>query len=269
MNLSAKVINYALEFPGRFLFYIFVSFTTTYGLSVYTYYKLSSSGTLSDISLLLLLGIIAGILQVIGYIIYILHDDIDPNPVTWFMFAYGTAILTILEWDMEATLPELILPATCSIFAIYVSWRCWVHARRRDPSKWWPEDWWPNDRIQQLSFVSDIIITIGYITIWVFVVFGTMSSDTKVLAVFWFLLLSNISTFPAFYPIIHETYKQPGKENFLPWFIWAAAYGLLAVVTYITHKEIFSLLMLYPLSNVVLHAMVGIIALSKNGDSKL
>jgi hypothetical protein len=263
MNFAAKIINYAFEFPVRFLFYFFISFTTLYGLSTYTYYKLSSSGTLSDISLLLLLGIIAGILQIIGYIIYILHEDIDPNPVTWFMFAYGTAILTILEWDMEATLPELILPATCSIFAIYVSLRCWINARKRDPSKWWPEDWWPSDRIQQLSFVSDIIITIGYVAIWAFVVFGTMSPDTKLLAVFWFLLLSNLSTFPAFYPIIHETYKHPEKENFLPWFIWAAAYGLLGIVTYVTHEELFGLLMLYPVSNALLHAVVGIVALRK------
>lgn len=197
--------------------------------------------------------------------LYILNEDIDPNPVTWFMFAYGTAILTVLEWDMGASVPELILPVTCSLFAIYVSWRCWIQARRRDPSKWWPEDWWPNDRIQQLSFVSDILITIGYISIWAFVVFGSIDSESRLLAVFLFLLLSNLSTFPAFYPIIHETFKYPEKENFLPWFIWSFAYGILGLVSYISHGEFFTLLMLYPISNVALHAVVGILALKKRG----
>lgn len=263
MNLAARIINYAFEFPVRFLFYFFISFTSIYGLGSYCFYKLSAMHEWGSVSVLLLLGICAGILQVIGYIIYILHDDIDPNPVTWFMFAYGTAILTILEWDMDATIPELILPATCSVFAIYVSLRCWVHARRRDPSKWWPEDWWPSDRIQQASFISDILITIGYVSIWAFVAFGTLTPETKLLAVFWFLLLSNLSTFPAFYPIIHETYKYPEKENYLPWFVWSAAYGLLGLVTYLSHYELLSLLMLYPVSNAILHAVVGIVALRK------
>lgn len=218
-------------------------------------------------SLLLILGILAGLLQVVGYVMYIFHEDIDPNPVTWFMFAYGTAILTVLEWDMHATLAELILPATCAVFAIFVSWRCWVRARRRDPSKWWPEDWWPEDKIEQASFVSDIVITIGYIAMWAFVVFGTMTADTKAIGVFLFLLLSNLSTFPAFYPIINETYKHPEKENYAPWFVWAAAYALLGYVTFATHHEYFSLLMLYPISNAFLHALVGVVALRKKGDS--
>ncbi len=266
MNLAAKIINYGFEFPVRFLLYILAIFIALYGLGTYSVYKLLPFVTTDHLSIVLLLGIIAGLLQVIGYVIYILHEDIDPNPVTWFMFAYGTAILTLLEWDMKATLPELILPATCSIFAIFVSWRCWKEARRRNPSKWWPEDWWPSDKIQQMSFVSDILITIGYIGIWAFVAFGTMSPEIKVLAIFWFLLLSNLSTFPAFYPIIHETYKHPEKENFLPWFIWAIAYTLLGIVTYVTHSEIFSLLMLYPISNAILHAGVGCMALRKKGD---
>lgn len=269
MNFVTKVFNYTFKFPTHILFYLFVFFVVLFGLAMYFLNIYSSTEILGEISILLLLGILAGILQVVGYLIYILHENIDPNPVTWFMFAYGTAILTLLEWDMGATLPELILPATCSLFAIYVSLSCWINARKRDPHKWWPEDWWPNDKIQQTSFIADILITLGYVSIWAFVAFGSLTPEIKLIAVFWFLLMSNLSTFPAFYPIIIETYKHPDKENYLPWFIWSVAYVLLCMVTYISHEKLISLLMLYPVSNALLHVAVGFFASRQNGDSNI
>ncbi|MBY0538156.1 hypothetical protein K2P47_02015 [Patescibacteria group bacterium] len=261
MNLVAKVINFAFEFPVRFLVYFFITFTTLYGIGTYAFYKLSSTEALSSISILLLLGIIAGILQVVGYLIYILHEDIDPNPVTWFMFAYGTAILTILEWDTDATFPELILPSVCAVFAIIVSYRCWVRARKNDPTNWWPEDWWPNDKYDKFSFVSDIVITIGYVSIWFLILFGNLEIETKETFVVLFLFLSNLSTFPAFYPILRTTYNSDYTEAASPWFIWALAYALLGIVTFITHDALWHPLMFYPLSNAFLHALVGIFAL--------
>ena len=45
----------------------------------------------------MLLGVLAGILHFIGYVYYIKNEDIKPQPTTWFMFAYGTAIL---KWQL-------------------------------------------------------------------------------------------------------------------------------------------------------------------------
>lgn len=209
---------------------------------------------------ILLLGVIAGLLQLIGYILYIYNEDIDPNPVTWFMFAYGTGLLTILEWDKEATVPELILPIICSVLAIYVSYRCWRKARSIDPSRWWPEDWWPEDIWERWSFVSDILITISYIGAWILAASTLISGESKEVAVFMFLFLSNLSTFPSFYPILKTTYEKPEREAALPWFVWTLAYAVLGFVTYAAQGDFWHILMFYPLSNVFLHGLVAVLA---------
>ena len=206
------------------------------------------------------LGILAGLLQVLGYVFYIRDEEIDPNPVTWFMFAYGTGILALLEWDSEATLPELILPVTCAILSIYISYRCWKTARKRDPSKWWPEDWWPEDKVEQWSFISDILITIGYIGAWGLAAYALLTPEHREYAVLAFLFLSNLSTFPSFYPLLRQAYHRPETENWLPWAVWTSAYACLAVVTYNTQGELWHALMFYPLSNVFLHGLVALIA---------
>jgi hypothetical protein len=216
-----------------------------------------------NLDLLLILGIISGILQVFGYWFYLRNDEIDPNPVSWFMFAYGTAILVVLEWDKSATLAELILPISCALLSILVSVRCWKKSRKLDPTKWWPEDWWPEDKIEQYSFVSDILITIGYILAWLLAFATFINTETRELAVFMFLFLSNLSTFPSFYPILNTTYKHPEREYWLPWFLWAAAYILLGYITYATHGKIWHILMMYPVTCALLHALVGILALRK------
>ncbi len=213
--------------------------------------------------IIILLGVLAGIFQILGYVLYIKNSDIDPNPVTWFMFAYGTGILCLLEWDSSATWPELFLPVTCSFFSIYVSYRCWKKARARDSSRWWPEDWWPEDKWERLSFISDIGITLGYIAAWVLVTFSILTTEYKDIAVILFLLLSNLSVFPSFYPLVRETYLEPSKEAPVPWIVWTIAYTLLAIVTYETHHSFFHILMFYPLINILLHGIVAWISSKK------
>ncbi len=209
---------------------------------------------------LLLLGVIAGALQLIGYLFYISDDAIDPNPVTWFMFAYGTGLLTILEWDKEATIPELILPTVCSVLAIYVSYRCWRTARNSNPNHWWPRDWWPEDTWERWSFISDILITIGYIAAWGLTLSSLLTDDAKEIAVFVFLFLSVLSTYPAFYPIIRSTWNKPEREAALPWIVWSLAYAFLSLVTYATHNEFWHILMFYPVSNLLLHIVIAVLA---------
>jgi hypothetical protein len=210
--------------------------------------------------ILLALGVLAGVLQLIGYFLYLTDEHIDPNPVTWFMFAYGTLVLAVLEWDIDATFAELILPTVCGILSIVVSVKCWKQARIRNPNRWWPEDWWPEDYWDRFSFVGDIIITMGYMAAWALATFAILSADGREWAVVAFLFLSNLSTFPAFYPIFNSTYKNPERENWLPWAIWAVAYAILALVTYLTHDKFWHALMFYPLSNAFLHAIVAILA---------
>lgn len=241
----------------------FLVFVLLYIVLAYFDFVPSGSGEAALVSDLMLLGIISGLLQVVGYILYIRNPDIDPNPVTWFMFAYGTGILAILEWDASATWPELFLPISCAVFSIYVSYRCWVKARLTDSSNWWPRDWWPEDRSERVAFISDIFITLGYIVAWVMATFAFLSEEHRALAVLMFLFLSNVSTFPSFYPLLRETHLHPEREDSAPWLIWTMAYAVLAYITYETHNAVFHPLMFYPLSNVFLHGLVAWLARKK------
>ena len=215
-----------------------------------------------ELTPLIALGLIAGLLQFWGYWIYLTIESIDPNPVTWFMFAYGTAILTILEWDSDATFAELILPTVCAALSIWVSVRCWLWARRRDPSRWWPHDWWPEDRLEQYSFLTDIAITVGYLAAWGLATFALVPPEYREWAVLAFLLLSNASTLPSFYPLLRETYLDPSKEHWLPWVIWTLAYLVLGYVTFVTQGTLWHVLMLYPASNALMHGLVAVVSLS-------
>lgn len=212
---------------------------------------------------ILYLGVFSGLLQLLGYILYLKISSIDPNPVTWFMFAYGTLVLAILEWDASATTAELILPTVCGLMAIVVSARCWLQARAVDPSHYWPRDWWPENRWDKISFLSDIAITIAYILAWILAGYAILTAAQHNFAVFSFLFLSNLSTFPAFFPILHSTYQHPEREHWLPWMVWSLAYVILGWITFISHGELLHALMFYPVSNAIMHALVAIIATRK------
>jgi hypothetical protein len=260
---NQSLIQTLLHKLGSFLFVYFLVFILSYSVLAYFDLLPNNSGAVAPISDLMLLGIISGVLQVLGYILYIRNPDIDPNPVTWFMFAYGTGILAILEWDASATWPELFLPITCAVFSIYVSYRCWRKSRQNDPIHFWPRDWWPENRSERLAFISDILITIGYITAWVLASLAFLSEEYRTLAVLTFLFLSNVSTFPSFYPLLRETHLHPEREDSAPWFVWTIAYAVLTYITFKTHGAIFHPLMFYPVSNVFLHGLMAWLARKK------
>jgi hypothetical protein len=247
--------------PIAFFGTYFLVFTLSYLVFYFTDFLPEMTAFTGNLSgTILTLGIIAGILQLVGYYLYMTDEHIDPNPVTWFMFAYGTLVLAILEWDIEATFAELILPTVCGLLAIVVSFKCWKTARIQNPNRWWPEDWWPEDFWDRFSFAGDILITVGYIGAWALATFALLSTEGREWAVITFLFLSNLSTFPAFYPILHSTYDNPEREHWLPWAIWAIAYAILGLVTYLAHGEFWHALMFYPLSNAFLHGLVALVA---------
>ena len=256
-----QIIKNLIEHPIRFFFFYFVIFTALFGsLTLYGKPLLSLISSES----LLLFGVTAGLLQLLGYILYLSIQHIDPNPVTWFMFAYGTAILTVLEWDAHATLPELILPTVCAVLAVVVSVRCWLRARKIDPTRWWPEDWWPEDKWERWSFITDILITVGYVTAWTLVAWMLIPSQYFYITVLIFLFLSNISTFQSFSPLLKETYLYPHKEHWAPWALWAIAYAILGFVTYSTHGNMMHPLMFYPVSNAIMHGLVAYLSVQKH-----
>ena len=215
-----------------------------------------------DASLILYLGLLAGFLQLAGYLIYLRNDDIEPNPVTWLMFAYGTMLLTFLEWDREATLAELLLPLVCSCMAVVVAARCWWRARRRDPSRLWPREWWPDDWRDRIAFQADLVLTGLYLGASILASSNWIGAGQRELAVTVFLIAANLTAFTAFFPLIRSVLENPTQERAAPWMVWATAYTLLGITTFATQGTIWSELMLYPALNAVLHGSVAILARS-------
>lgn len=65
------------------------------------------------------LAILSGVLQVAGYVLYIkktLGKEINPNPTSWLMWAYGTTLVLVLELDRNAGWEILLLPFLCAVY---------------------------------------------------------------------------------------------------------------------------------------------------------
>ncbi len=195
------------------------------------------------------LGIIAGLLQALGYLLYItksLKDEVEPNPTTWLMFAYGTTLLTVLECNSSAGWEVLILPVTCAVMGVVVAVICALRGTLK----------YPEERADKLSFGFDIVLTILYVLAWYFRKSGMLTDHETQIAIMVFLIASNAGAFTAFTPILRETYRNPAHEHFAPWVVWTLAYVSLGAATYLEHG-MWSDLMLYPVINAPLHAAVA------------
>lgn len=198
---------------------------------------------------ILQIGILAALLQTAGYAFYgskILRRDIRPNAISWLMFAYGTTLLLVVEWDRDASLALLILPAACALSSVVVAF----YALRNERS------WWPKNLLERFSFSLDILLTVVYLATWVLIAWGFMSETDKNLAEIIILICWNIGVFTAFFPLLRQVYRHPHTEHASPWIMWTTAYLLLCLATFIEVGG-FNELMLYPLSNVLVHGFVA------------
>ena len=212
-----------------------------------------------------ILGLLAGALFLSGSIAYYSKlGKIDPNPVTWLMFSYGTLIIIVLEWDRDATWPELVLPIVSAGFDLLIMFEVWRRARRSERAtngvlRLWPVRLLPQDRLERVSLYSDLAITALYVGAWALSLGSLVSEDGRQLAVMFFLVVSNLTVVPEFGPIVASTWRRPEREHWMPWALWTAGFGTLGYVTYESHGWA-DPLMLYPALGLVFHCLVGLLA---------
>jgi hypothetical protein len=199
-------------------------------------------------------SLLAALLQLIGYITYIrlsIKHEVVPNGATWLMFAYGVSLLTVLEWDNGAHPFLLFLPITCAILAVVTAVICGMQGTIK----------WPEDRADQVSFLLDVILTLVYCFTAILASRETIDNNIKTIALNWFLIISNATAFTSFTPLLRGVWKNPRVENPLPWIIWTLAYFLLGCATVAESDN--SVILIYPISNFLLHGLVAVLALRK------
>lgn len=237
-------------------------------------------------------GLIAGLVQALGYILYyylvIRKEGKNAEPLSWFMFAYGTAMLTAMEFDSMwkaatadgswlALISILLVPVICSLGGILVAVSIWQHHYRLT-KLWWPEKWkvdWSDT--DGKAFATDLGLTVLYTILWLFTLSGTTTEVSHLWWVIGFLVISNLSTFPNFVPILREVAKSPEKEDWRPWAVWSLAYTLLLIPTWMYGTEnvvwptglpwdwdvsffLLLALMSYPASNAIMHSFMSFFA---------
>lgn len=199
----------------------------------------------------LMLGIIAALLQVMGYLVYgfkILKRDITPNPTSWLMFAYGTTLLVILEWDRGASIALLALPVVCALLSIAIALYC-LHKVRRA--------WWPEHGLEKFSFSLDVLLTIAYLFTWVLLAQGAIDAEGKNWAEILILICWNVGIFTAFFPLLRQVYYHPQSEHAAAWIIWTFAYLTLTAATVVEEGAVNELLF-YPVILAFVCAFIGI-----------
>ena len=162
------------------------------------------------------LGILAAIFQISGYLFYIrnfLKRSIRPNAASYLMFAYGTSLVAFLAWQNGAVLPELLLLFACAAMSIIVALLC----LRKNATE-------PVDRFEAIIFSADLWLTIGFAAM----VFAQVEKSAYAAV---FLILGNATTLTSFIPILRSTWRDPRREQPLPWIIWSLAYLCLTGAT--------------------------------------
>ncbi|MDR6624854.1 hypothetical protein [Caulobacter segnis] len=202
-----------------------------------------------------LTGLLAGALQAAGYGLYVRHAlraETRPNPASWLMFAYGTALVVVLEAAAGASWPMLLLPAVCAASSIFVAALAFLRgATLRDL-----------DRADFLAFVLDVGCTLAYLAVWAARAGGLVRPDLFELAAVLLLAGAAGTSITSFIPILRGTYRAPDQERPWPWIVWTAAYGALALATLMASAP--SALLIYPGINLLLHALVAALSVRRN-----
>lgn len=190
-------------------------------------------------------AILSGMLQAYGYLHYAAkayRREIEPNPTSWLMWGYGTALIFVFSLDSGASAAMLVLPGVCALSSIVVGIICWRHGTLR-----WPTAGWERSSLQ-----GDLALTTVYAASWIFMGAGLLSEAQKETTDIAALVVGNLSTVVTFVPIFISTWREPRNEHPFPWSVWSLAYVALAGAT-LSSPEWTWYLLVYPLECLALH----------------
>jgi len=181
------------------------------------------------------LGIMAGVVQLLGYWLYHKKAGGKVNTGSWLIWALGGSVdlasyfvLSGGDWIIN------ILPIVCTLAALSTFVFCLVQRRFGWPDK---TDW--------LFVGVDGVVTV----VWYFTNAVTAN------------LLYQVSTVLSFIPMYRGQLSGREKEEPLPWLVWALAYTLLIASVSLRSGRWEELM--YPITHVIVHLLVVLFALVK------
>lgn len=180
-------------------------------------------------------SVIAGLLQLIGYIIYykkVLTGSIVPNTASWLIWAIGGILTTSSYIFVSKDIVKDILPIVCSLTVVFIFILCLLRGKF--------------GKIDSFEWVI-IILDIGITLYWYF------SKDAFITNVLFVL-----SAFPSFIPIIRAAWKNPENESSLPWVIWSLAYVCMTITVLLRYDKWQDLF--YPVALFCLHIIIAALA---------
>ena len=159
--------------------------------------------------------------------------------MTWLMWTYGTLVFFLIEVDTGAPLSVLVLPGICAVCSVYVAAASFRRAAYIPPDR---QDW--------AVLGLDVGILFGYLAL-------AMGPNAELALVF--VLLPAISSTLTSWPILRTTCLEPQHERPLAWFVWAAAYGLMALAAVADGLSWHYLA--YPVLSQAVHILIGLFAM--------
>jgi uncharacterized membrane protein len=198
----------------------------------------------------------ATLLQTLGYLLYVrgaLRHRIDPNPTSWLMWAYGTALVVLIETDQGIHPLLRLLPIACASCSVLVAALCWRQGALA----------WPRDRSDRAALSIDLALTAAYVTLSLAALAGTVPETREHSAKMLLLVCVSTSSITSYLPILRSTRRTPTAEEWLPWAVWTSAYAALLLATILVEGTSPAALQfwIYPAICLVLSGMVGWYAL--------
>jgi len=190
------------------------------------------------------LGIVAGIVQVSGYIFYtkkINVGRIRPNTASWSIWAFGAVLESTSYVYVTGDWVKNVLPIACAVSAIFMFLYCLRYGYFGRP-----------------SYLEWFLVYLDC-----FAIFLWWWYDSAIYANLFLVLTAVIS----FIPIIIHVWKDQMAEDSLPWFTWTTAYALLGLVVILRWEKWEDLV--YPAVFLILHLVVAVLALDRRKPGQL
>ena len=181
----------------------------------------------------------AGIIQIIGYVVYVKVSEGPVNTGSWLIWTLSAGVdLVSYLYVTEVNWIKNLLPAACAIACVVT----FLHLLFRGHLSW-------PDKSEWGMVVTDSVISVAW---W-----------TNLLTVIGANLMLQASTILSAIPMIRGLLLAKEREDYRPWALWSSAYfcHLMAVCLQLGHWSELA----YPIANLIMNMAVMFVVIKLKG----